>query len=244
VKLPPPKPAPPPVLGLPPPAQITADKATQVPTNIKEQPREMLAPQPPKLTAPEPPKPEPPKPQAAAEPPKPEPPKPEVKPEPPKPAPSIAPQTHSTLTPPVHVAPPQPRPEPPRPSTLAIRPAPQAMARAEEGPPPSPFVNPADSYNRARVQDNYLWQVIRKLQGYHYYAKVEAAEGTTVVRVVIARDGRLLQAEVARSSGYAAMDQGVLAGVRAGSPYTPLPDSIAGSSATFMLPLVSVPRGD
>jgi protein TonB len=39
------------------------------------------------------------------------------------------------------------------------------------------------------------------------------------------------------------MDQGVLAGVRAGAPYAPLPPDIKGDSATFTLPLVSTTMG-
>jgi hypothetical protein len=36
------------------------------------------------------------------------------------------------------------------------------------------------------------------------------------------------------------MDRGVLAGIRGGSPYTPLPPDIQGPSTSFILPLVSV----
>jgi len=106
-----------------------------------------------------------------------------------------------------------------------------------------PFVNPADEHNRATAEQNYLWQVISKLRGYRYHADVPLMEGLTVVLVVIARDGRLLDAQVVRSSGVPAMDQGVLAGIRQGSPYAPLPESLSGSSARFRLPLVSVPEG-
>ena len=111
-----------------------------------------------------------------------------------------------------------------------------------ESPSTSPFVNPADTYNRARVADNYLWQVARKLQGYRYEAHVNVSHGTTVVRVTIARDGRLLDVEVARIERRAGVRRGVLAGVRSGSPYDPLPPDIQGASATFNLPLVSVNR--
>lgn len=103
-------------------------------------------------------------------------------------------------------------------------------------------MNPADVYSRARIQDNYLWQVVRKLQGYRYQANVDARQGLTVVRVVIARDGRLLDASIAQSSGVPEFDKGVLAGVRAGSPYEPLPAEIKGANATFSLPLVSTRR--
>ena len=117
-----------------------------------------------------------------------------------------------------------------------------AAPAAAESPSTSPFVNPADTYNRARVADNYLWQIARKLQGYRYEAHVNVSHGTTVVRVTIARDGRLLDVEVTGSSGVPEFDRGVLAGVRSGSPYDPLPPDIQGASATFSLPLVSVNR--
>jgi protein TonB len=56
---------------------------------------------------------------------------------------------------------------------------------------------------------------------------------------VSARDGRLLDVGIASSSGVPEFDQGVVAGVRAGAPYAPLPPEIKGEQATFTLPLVS-----
>ena len=70
-------------------------------------------------------------------------------------------------------------------------------------------------------------------------ANLQVAQAVTVVSVTIARDGRLLNVVVLSSSGFPELDRGVLAGVRSGSPYTPLPESIQGASATFRLPLVS-----
>jgi len=105
----------------------------------------------------------------------------------------------------------------------------------------SPFLSPADELNRARAETDYLWQVVSKLRSYRYHVDEPANEGITVVMVTIARDGRLLKAEVVRSSGVAAMDQGVLDGIRQGSPYAPLPENISGESARFRLPLASVP---
>ena len=225
-------PPPPPVLpnDLRPPAPIVSDKPTQVPTpntNVREMAPPQTAPvtEPQQQTPPpEPPKPEPPKVEA----PKPTPP---PRPEPPKPAPSPLP--HALAVPPANPL--------PRPSPLS-RPQQQRQAATTPGPDqptPSPFVNPADTYARARIQDNYLWEVVRKLQGYTYQANVTAAQGVTSVRIVIARDGRLLSVEIVSPSGQPEMDRGVLQGVRAGSPYTPLPPEIKGESATFTLPLVS-----
>lgn len=138
--------------------------------------------------------------------------------------------------------PPAPAPKPElRPSPLSTTPnrRPPSASSAE---PPSQhtFVNPADAYSRAKVADNYLWQVLGKLVGYRYQANVKVRQGLTVVQVVIARDGRLVEARIARSSGVPEFDNGVLAGVRAGSPYAPLPPEIKGDRASFNLPLVSI----
>ncbi len=233
----PPPPAPP-VEGLRPPADIIADKPTQV-LPSGDRPKEPPAPPPPPLQEALPtPAPMPPSPEQAQPPPQPLQPTPVPQeqalavPQPAKPQPRPAPPP-----------PPQPRPPEHRPSPLTTAPPQRPPGgKPSDNPSPSPLVNPADAYSRARVQDNYLWQVVRKLQGYRYEAKVNASQGLTVVRVVIARDGRLLSVTIARSSGYEAFDNGVIAGVRSGSPYAPLPPEIKGDTATFDLPLVSINR--
>jgi TonB family protein len=264
-----PKPVPPPIEGLRPPAETTADKPTQVrpsadaPKDIAGLPQRSLeeaAPKPPEspparpetaMAAPTPPAPTPqPAPPLLQPFPKPAP-GPTIEPSPPRPSPPIrTPPPVARPQPQPHPAPPPAAPTPhaqPRPSPLVAPPAqqPPAVARHQDTPTPpsSPFVNPADEHNRATAEQNYLWEVVRKLRGYRYHANVPVMEGLTVVQVVIGRDGRLLEAQVVRSSGVAAMDQGVLDGIRQGSPYAPLPESLPGPSARFRLPLVSVPEG-
>jgi protein TonB len=265
-----PQPPPPPIEGIKPPAEKEADKATSVrpsgeaPKDIAAPPQRSLEemvpkpadqPKPPAETAmvaPNAPSPVPPPDRPTLQPlPKPAP-GPTVEPLPPRPTPPVE-------KPPV-VARPQPQPQraPPPPSAtphqqphpsplVAPRPPsqPPAVARHQDAPTPptSTFVNPAAEHARATAEQNYLWQVVSKLRGYRYHADVPVREGLTVVMVTIARDGRLLDAEVVRSSGIAAMDQGVLNGIRQGSPYAPLPASLSGPSARFRLPLVSVPEG-
>jgi protein TonB len=252
--------------GLRPPADIVADKRTQAPPKGDQPKDALLAPPPPPLEDSLPsPDPQPSAP-TAAELAKPEPPAPAPEPQkqalappartgelpkPPEPAPK-PPEQHALATPPPAAPkPPQPPAQPMpqlqkpeyKPSPLSTAPSRRPPAGTQsENPSPSPFVNPADTYSRARAADNYLWQVVRKLQGYRYQAHVQASQGLTVVRVTIARDGRLLNVTVTRSSGYPEFDNGVLAGVRSGSPYAPLPPDIRGDSASFDLPLVSVNR--
>jgi TonB family protein len=255
--LPKPEPAapPPPLIeDLRPPADITADKPTQVPP--VEQSKAPSAPAPPMARpTPTPPpllQPAPPAQQVAPGP------QPQAPPPSPadftKPGPTPAPQQQHQLpqqphqqqalaAPTPHPPPQAPKPEL-RPSPLTTTPQrrPPGAPPGAEQPSPHPFVNPADTYNRALVSDNYLWQVARKLSGYRYQADTKANEGLTVVKVVIARNGRLLDVSVIRSSGIPEFDHGVLAGVRQGSPYSPLPSEIRGESAAFTLPLVSSRR--
>lgn len=237
------------------------------PATPTEVPQQSAAAAPRTEPQPEPPKPSPPA-QAQPQPPRPEPPRPTPpqQAQPQRPAPP-QPQAHAPAPPanprgnvpaPAPQQQQRPAPAPPAPSPLAPSPLspsanhstrsqprqlPPYVARMEERTSSSAFVNPADSYNRARVADNYLWQVVRKLVGYRYQAPgVEVDEAVTVVRVVIARDGRLIDVQIAQSSGIPQIDAGVIGGVRRGSPYAPLPDNIQGASATFFLPLVSVNR--
>jgi TonB family protein len=234
-KAPDPPPMPPPsrpvIPALPPPAPLTSEKPTQVPPKGEQSKEAHAAPSPSlEQTVPAPP-PEPLPPPSFERPKLAAPAQPRHQQE------SLAPPVQPSLTP---QTPPQ-RQLRPSPLTTPRQQPPRDVARTEE-PSPSPLVNPADVYNRARVADNYLWQIVRKLVGYRYHAAVNVQEGTTVVRVVIARDGRLLDIQVAQSSGFPLLDNGVVAGVRAGSPYEPLPPDIHGDRATFTLPLVSVHR--
>lgn len=58
-----------------------------------------------------------------------------------------------------------------------------------------------------------------------------------ITRVTIARDGRLVDVVMERSSGLASLDAGVLETIRRASPYPPLPADIPGDRHTFQLPV-------
>lgn len=242
-------------LGVRPPAPVTGDRPTQAPPTDQVSKEPPAPPPPPEskeepslLTEPEaaPPTPEPPV-EARVEPPTeqglkaaPTPPPP-AKPAEPAPTPKPMPQQQALAAPP---RPPPPAPKPDlKPSPLSTAPS-RRPPSASSAEPPSQhrFVNPADTYARAKVADNYLSEVLRKIVGYRYQSNTQKRQGVTVVRIVIARDGRLLGATVISSSGEPEFDNGVLAGVRAGAPYSPLPDNIKGASAPFDLPLVSIRR--
>ncbi|MBX9701981.1 MAG: energy transducer TonB [Acetobacteraceae bacterium] len=156
-------------------------------------------------------------------------------PPPPPPKPQPPPPQQRAQTPP---PPPQ---QQLRPSPLSQipqqRPAPNAQAAAQ--PAPSPLTNPASQYGQRKAEDDYLWLVMRKLSQYRYYPKSRetSEEGVVVMRITVARDGRLLSVALSKSSGYPTLDTGVMDTVRQASPFAPLPPEISGASHTFILPV-------
>jgi len=228
-----PKPKPmPPLQGLAPPAEVTADRRTQVPPS-GDQPKDIAGPPPRPLDAPVPPPPPPPAPAVASLPP---PPPKEPSPAAPKPAPAPAVAAATPVAPRPQPAPAVTPPVQPRVAPQVTRPQlrPPAIAHRDTPASSSPFVNPADVRNRALASENYLWQNAGKFT----FSIDEIGRGYFVkLRVVIARDGRLVSVDVAQSNGTPAMDQAILAAVRRNSPYLPLPPEIAGGQATFDVPL-------
>lgn len=174
----------------------------------------------------------PPAPVTSREFPKPAPPAPEPKPLPqakaPTPAPQPAPQSSLAPSPLSH---------------LPSRGAPPPSARRDTGPPPSPFVNPADVRARNDIQNAYLQRLVYR---------IEAQRGTDGnpawlrlrmgVHVVIARDGRLLQVSMAQSSGVPEADRVMLQTFRDASPFPPVPPELPGENFSFTLPFSFVAR--
>lgn len=187
-------------------------------------------------------------------------------PQPPQPAPPTLEKALPPLEPPPapvtsrEIPRPAPTPPPPPPPKPAPQPAPRA-AQPQRAPPASPLsnlpqrapreqqaarpsspsmVNPADVYGQRKAQEDYLWGVIRKISSQRYYPKTareNSEEGLVVAMLTIARDGRLIDVSVSRSSGYRTLDNAVLEVIRAAAPYPPLPNDVLGDRHTFLLPL-------
>jgi TonB family protein len=198
-----------------------------------------------------------PQPQEAAAAPPPEPPPPAPEPPVEKIAPPVetpaAPLTMREFVkvlppPPVPQTPPRPQPPPPQPAPPHQQQALQHSPLSPRTPPPpqtsstapgSTFVNPADTGAQTRAKDAYLWQVIRKFSQYLPDLRDKNEGGTVVLRFVIARDGRLVEASIAKSSGVMALDRGMLDSLRAASPYPPLPPEISGGQVVFVQPIAA-----
>ncbi len=144
--------------------------------------------------------------------------------------------------PPHEVVKPLPQQVAPAPPQHVLKPSPlstpQQQASRDSGSSPNTFVNPADTYVHTQAADNYLSQVARKISQYRYYQHtpvVRTVEGVVVTRLVIARDGRLLDVSVVRSSGFQTLDTGLLDTIRKASPFPPLPGDVKGDKASFTL---------
>jgi len=155
-----------------------------------------------------------------------------------RPPPPPPPPVQRPPTPPTPPAPPQQqlRPSPLAPQTQSPR---GSGSQAATQPAPV-FRNPADNYGQKQAQEQYLWQVMRRIAQFPYVPKntgIIREEGTVVTRVTISRQGQLLGVVMEKSSGLPSLDAGVMDTIRRASPYPPLPADIPGDRHTFQLPV-------
>lgn len=245
---PPPSKATPVPLGLPPASPTTAETPKQAGSST-EQHRQAPDPQPQPSTSAEPQKPSsdpqqatavekvaPPPPLERSLPPIDAPPPPTSKdiPKAPAPPPPPPPKAHAA---PATPAPPK---QPLRPSPLS-RPAPSKPNEAPAAPSVT-FVNPADQYEQSRLVDQYLSGVALKISEYQYRSNQANEQGTAVLRIVISRDGRLVDVSIAQSSGVMNLDRGLIEAARSAAPFAPLPSGLSGPQIAFTLPFRSVYR--
>lgn len=71
--------------------------------------------------------------------------------------------------------------------------------------------------------------------------RVEGQAGRIGLRLVIARDGRLIEVSIAQSSGQAILDKAMLETARAAAPYAPLPAEL-GDRVILNVPLEAARR--
>lgn len=193
------------------------------------------------LTVPQPAPPPPTPPPALAEPPRPpppEPPPPEQRVPPPEPPPPVDPRAFPVpQPPPPPPRPPQAQPRPPAPAPP--RPAPETQAAP---PQPSPLSNPGNVIQgpAGAGQTGYLSMLHRRLAEFRFYPRssMERGEqGRVVVTLTIARDGSLIDARIAQSSGFPAIDAAELETARKAAPFPPLPPTVPGPQAVFSVPV-------
>ncbi|HXP29662.1 MAG TPA: energy transducer TonB [Stellaceae bacterium] len=93
--------------------------------------------------------------------------------------------------------------------------------------------------NSSGPGDDYLDRVRRRLRQFQKYpeqAVKQKQEGTVVLAITVARDGSVLDATVARSSGFALIDEAAVKMARDASPLPPFPATYTQDQRTFDIP--------
>jgi protein TonB len=90
-----------------------------------------------------------------------------------------------------------------------------------------------------KAEEDYFWQIVQKISQYRYYARSRenTEQGIVVTRMTIARDGRLLDVSLMKSSGFPNLDNGVMEAIRRASPFAPLPADVPRDQQTFVVPI-------
>jgi protein TonB len=222
--------------------------ALQQPTPAAAAPAEPPRPKPEPLPSPEPPlKPEPAVKQPRLEPsPAPAPiltmpaPKPKSRPQPkPKPREQAQPKPQPIDRPPPQrsVAPAQPTQVLPAAPAAVSAPAPAAAPTA---PQPSPAA-------AAAARANWQGQLLAWLSRHKRYprqAQEQGQQGTAHLRFVVDRYGRVLSYSLARSSGFAALDEEVVALIQRAQPLPPPPSELSGAHFELIAPVEFSLRGN
>ena len=79
---------------------------------------------------------------------------------------------------------------------------------------------------------------LERYRDYPRAARLRRQEGEVVLRLTIDRAGHLLAAEIARPSGFAALDQAALDTARRAAPLPPLPVEEPGDRAVLLVPVL------
>jgi len=203
----------------------------------------------------------PPQPSATPAPPQPRPPS-EAKPEPeevptlpifefsvpPAPEPVPPPSSRDFARP----AAPHPPPRPvqrAQPMPRLAPPAPQRLPSEAPATMPSPMPGPDRGdvlIGQGRQRNDYLSRVARQIAQYRAYpagASNNNQGGRVVMRVTVARDGRVLDVRVGTSSGWPAIDAAELETIRRAAPFPPLPSEMPGDPVVLVLPVTYNPPG-
>lgn len=103
----------------------------------------------------------------------------------------------------------------------------------------TPPAQPKDDQAQSRAEEDYFWQIVRRISQYRFAsnARQTSEHGMVVTRMTIARDGRLLDVGLLRSSGSPTLDSAVLGIIRQASPFAPLPAEMAQMQQTFVVPV-------
>jgi periplasmic protein TonB len=109
---------------------------------------------------------------------------------------------------------------------------------AEEDEPQVSAADIAAEYKIKKEYEKTLMQWIRKYEKYPVKAFRRRMEGEGRIVVVVDRNGEVLKAEMAESTGKRLLDRGSLNTIKRAAPLPKMPDNLAGDSFEFSVPIV------
>jgi len=134
--------------------------------------------------------------------------------------------------------------EPPPPleeSPMAIpEPRPKQPEKVEEARPPAPMTAQRVKGGAARIEPSWQSTLVKRLQHYKRYpseAQARNEQGVVLLSFSLDRNGHVLASRIARSSGYAALDQEVLAMITRAEPLPPFPSTMPQQRLDLTVPI-------
>jgi TonB family protein len=122
-----------------------------------------------------------------------------------------------------------------------IAPSPNAITAAPPRPEPQPAMpSPAPVRDTGESRATYLGTLLAQLNRFKHYppeAKSARIEGVVMLHFIIDRNGRLLSAEIAKSSGRPALDREALALVARAEPLPAMPTAMQGDTLDAIVPI-------
>ena len=132
-----------------------------------------------------------------------------------------------------------------------VQPQRQAAHQAPQQNPAAPSTSPGagapdrrtDEAAHASQRDarqDYIMQVVRKLSQAQFSTDADSGRsprGALIARLTVDRGGNLVGLSLAKDSGSASVDRSILERVRKTAPFPPLPQSLAATSFSFIVPI-------
>lgn len=102
---------------------------------------------------------------------------------------------------------------------------------------PNEGVNDAQARRRLEDWQRKLFTHIGRHKAYPDEARAKKLSGDVLVAFELDRDGKILSAQIARSSGHKVLDEAAIAVMRKANPLPPLPFEVRGTTARLTLPM-------
>ncbi len=161
---------------------------------------------------------------------------PDVKPVPREVAPPVVPQQREPAVSAPAPAPSAPVAPPPVTSAPVVPQAP-VTAPQPKAPPPQPKVDEGRERNLIEKYQQDVSARIKQFEKYPLIATRRHWEGTTVVQLVVASDGKVTGVSIVESSGHEILDEAAVKMIREASPLPPLPEGLRGRDRTIQVPI-------